>query len=115
MSLLIELQKDGAPLLLDAVRDVDAVFVIGPERGKQIQECAVYVVFSPGTTGGAVAIETAPEAGYAGQWALLERVGWKAPDRVHYIGIPGVHLAVRVRVTEKILGGTVSVYGVAKT
>jgi hypothetical protein len=60
-------------------------------------------------------IETAHERRYAGQWALLERVGWKAPGRVHYVGVPGAYLALRVRVGEPILGGKVSVYGIAKT
>jgi hypothetical protein len=111
----IELTLDGSALLLEGARDRDTAFVIGPEKGQQIQDLGLYVVFGPGTTGGAVTIETAPERGFAGTWAVLERVAWKTPNRVHYVGVPGARLALRVRIDDPIRGGTVRVYGVGRT
>lgn len=93
--------------------DVDEAFVIPPERMTLCSELGVYVVFGPGVLAGAVVIECAPYANFNGTWAVLQTISCLADSRAHYYGCTGAHLAIRVRIVETIIGGRVSVYGVA--
>lgn len=74
-----------------------------------VTELAFYVVFSLGTTGGQVKIETAHDAAYTGTWAAPETIDWAAANRVHHTAMTAEHLALRARISSAILGGTVTV------
>lgn len=108
----VALNNDEKALLLEGA-DPGLRVEIGPERLSHCSEIGLYVVFGPKTLGGQVVIECAPFAGYGGTWAPLSTVNWTGPDKTHYYGCTGAHLAVRIRITKKVLGGSVSVYGVA--
>ncbi len=108
-------EGDSEIVLLQGASQLDEVFVIGPDRVGHAHESCFYVVFSPKATAGAVSVETAHEKGYLGKWDQLGKIAWNGPDRVQYLGVPGIHLALRVRVSEAIRGGTVSVYGIGKS
>lgn len=105
----ILLNRDGTPLLLDAAKTGECV--IGPERG--FARAGIYVVFSESAKGGTVRVETAPDAGFAGAWDPITYVPWLAGYRTNYVSLVGPYLAVRIRITAPVIGGTVSVYGVA--
>lgn len=85
---------------------------LGPERLAHVRELGFYVVFSPGAVGGVVVIEGAHRTGHTGTWDALRVVEWVGSDRAHYVAIPGVHLAVRVRVATAPVGGSVAVYAI---
>jgi hypothetical protein len=62
--------------------------------------------------GGVVVVESGPYSGYQGTWHLLKEVEFQGPSRAVYVSIPGVHLAVQVRVVKAISNGSVSVYAI---
>lgn len=100
--------------LLDHGAEKDAAVRIGPEVLGQIRELGLYVTFSKGTLGGQVTVSTAPFVGHLGPWDPVRggSVEWIAEGRTHYLSIPGVHLALEVRITKPIVGGTVTVHAV---
>ena len=78
-----------------------------------VDELTYYIMFSPGTSAGAVQIESAHLSGYTGTWAAEgSPVAWVAADRVHKLSITGVSFVSRARISTGIVGGTVSVYAV---
>lgn len=90
-----------------------ALNAVGPVQGDVLanaRETAAYVVFGAGTSSGQVVVESAPFAGYAGTWAIVATVNWAAADKAHLAAITGVHLALRVRISTIIGGGTVDAY-----
>lgn len=92
---------------------LDTAGVLQRDAVPNIRELAVYVVFGPGTLAGAVQIEGAHDPSYTGTWAPIgSPVAWAAASRAHYVAITGAHIAVRVRVSTAIVGGTVNVYAV---
>ena len=90
--------------------EVGTCYVLPEETALRLRELCVVVVFGPGTTGGGVVVESGPFAQYAGRWATLETVRWQGAHRAHWVGVSGAHLAVRIRIAERILGGAVDVY-----
>lgn len=101
-------------VLLDSAADKDATVRIGPEILTQTHELGVYVTFSKASLGGQVTVSTAPSVGHTGAWEPIRggSVDWIAGGRTHYLSIPGVHLALEVRITKPIVGGTVTVHAV---
>lgn len=108
------LAKTEDYVLLDYVADRNVAIRIGPEVLAQVREVGLYVTFSKGTLGGQVTISTAPFVGHLGPWDPIKggSVDWIAEGRTHYLSIPGVHLALEVRITKPIVGGTVTVHAV---
>jgi hypothetical protein len=104
--------REDHSLLLNASMVGDSA-TIGPDRLSHIQELALYVVFSKEAMGGRVIIEGAHLPGYPGRWVPLGDVEWVSSDAVEYRAVTGVHLAIRVRITEAPVGGAISVYGIA--
>jgi hypothetical protein len=91
---------------LNAVSEVSAISEIGGA-----QEISYYIVFGTGTTAGAVQIESAHTATYAGVWAAEgSPVAWAAADRVHKLSITGVTPFIRARVSTLVANGTVDIY-----
>jgi len=74
------------------------------------RETAVYVIWSAGTSAGAVTIETADQDAFAGTWAPEQVVTWSAANKEDIYQITGVHRAVRTRISTAIVGGTVSTW-----
>lgn len=72
------------------------------------REVAVYVIWSSGTSAGAVSIETANTTDYAGTWAVLAPVPWTAASRADIVQVSGVMKAIRARISTNVVGGTVS-------
>lgn len=101
--------RDDFAVLVDAV-DADTKAVIGPERLAKATELAVYCVWSPGAHGGTVVVEGAHAVGHQGPWHVLKTFNWSEPGKADYASIAGAHLAVRFRVAESILTGSVTVY-----
>ena len=98
-------------LILNAQSDADVVGLIPGDIVRSVRELALYVHFGPGTSAGQVVVECAHSIHFTGTWANLGTVNWAAANRVHNVAITGTHLAVRVRISTAITGGTVSVYG----
>lgn len=101
--------KNDTTTILDDV--TEGTVQVGPERAMDMRHSCFYVVFSDGSTGGSVVIETAHRQGYEGDWAPRALVRWVKGHRAHYVGVTGLHLALRVRVVDPIQHGTVSVFG----
>ena len=97
--------------LVDGLSAQDATgTVLGPAYAAQGQEITFYVVFGPGTSAGAVMIESAHDAAFTGTWAQQgSTVTWAAASRVHTVSITGTYLALRARISTAITGGTVTV------
>lgn len=106
----IHFNNDGSPLLLDNVST--GQYEVGTSAAG-FDRAHVYIVFSEKSKGGTVHVEAAPHLGFAGQWAPIAKVLWLDGYRTQLVPIQGPHLALRVRVTD-LIGGTVSVYGVAQ-
>lgn len=96
-------------VLVDAV-EKDAKATIGPERLARASELAVYCVWSRTAHGGKVVVEGAHSVGHQGPWYVLKTFDWSEPGKADYASIAGAHLAVRFRVAEAILTGSVTVY-----
>ena len=97
-------------VVLDAVST--GAVLIGPDPMAQATEKMFYVVFSEGTSGGAVEIATAHSIGFGGRWSVIKEIVWDGPAAAHAVSVPGVHLAIRIRVTKPIVLGTVTVLAV---
>lgn len=78
-----------------------------------MQELVIYIVFAAGSAAGTVLVEAAHDGTYTGTWSVLSTVNWAAASRVHHVAITGCHLAVRVRVSSDITGGSVTIFGAA--
>ena len=98
-------------LILSAQSAAETVGLIPGNIVRSVRELALYVVFSAGCSAGAVVVEGAHSIDYTGTWANLATVNWAAASRVHNVAITGCHLAVRVRISSEITGGTIDVYG----
>lgn len=74
-------------------------------------ELTYYIVFGPGTSAGAVQIESAHADDYAGTWAKEgPQIVHVSANRVHKINIQGFSFASRARISDAIIGGSVDVY-----
>ena len=96
-------------VVLDAV--ISGEVVIGPDPMAAATEKTFYVCFSEQTVGGVVEITTAP-MGTPGTWAPIATVPWAKGGQTHCVSVPGIHLAIRIRITQPIVMGTVTVYAV---
>lgn len=72
-------------------------------------EFVFYVTWSAGVSAGAVTIETADTAGYAGTWASLGTVTTSAASKVDIFSYTGILAFVRARISTTVAGGTVTV------
>lgn len=99
-------------ILTDASAQDTTSTVLGPSQLTKIQELTIYTVFGPGTSAGVVKIEGAHREDWTGTWAVLATITWAVASSVQLTAIAGVHLAVRVRVSTAITGGTVSAVAV---
>lgn len=98
-------------LILNAQSAANTVGLISGDIVRSVRELAFYVHFGTGTSAGQVVVECAHSIDFTGTWANLATVNWAAANRVHNVAITGTHLAVRVRISTEIAGGTVDVYG----
>lgn len=88
-----------------------AVAVTGQPDPRDCRESVVYIVWSAGTSAGAVQVETANDATYTGTWAPLgDPVAWTAVSRQDVVQITGVNVALRTRISTAIVGGTVTTW-----
>ena len=104
-------QREDYSILSDVSRSGEEI-VLHPSVISSLTAIGFYVVYSPNCVGGAVVIETCHGPGYRGIWHVLETVEWTSANRTHYRRIDGPQLAVRVRIAEALITGTVSVYAV---
>lgn len=102
--------SDDRVLTAQSAANVEGIIRRG--QASAIRELTVYVVFSAGVTAGAVVIEAAHDPTYAGTWSNLGTVNWAAASRVHHVSITGVHLAIRIRISSAIVGGTIDAYAI---
>jgi len=101
--------------ILDALSALNAVSeeLTSSDLGS-VNELTFYIVFGPGTSAGAVQIESAHQLGYTGIWAAEgSPVAWAAANRVHKVSIAGASYSSRARISTGIVGGTVDVYAMA--
>lgn len=95
--------------LLNAVSDELGAVDLG-----SVDELSFYIVFGPGTSAGAVQIESAHLTKYTGTWAPEgSPVAWAAASRVHKVSITGASYVGRARISTAIVGGNVDVYAIA--
>lgn len=93
-------------VLLENASAVDtsgAAEMLGATRG------AVYIVFSSGTTAGAVVVETAHRQDFSGTWKAIATVS-AAANTVERVALDGCFKTVRARVSTAIAGGSASAY-----
>lgn len=87
---------------------------IKPADLSSVEELTYYIVFSAGTSAGAVQAESAHLPGYTGTWAAEgSAVAWVSASKVHKVSIQGASYVDRVRISTGIVGGTVDVYALA--
>lgn len=76
-----------------------------------VTELTYYIVFGPGTSAGAVQIESAHVSGYAGTWAAEgSPVSWSAASKVHKVSVSGASFVSRARISTAIVGGSVDIF-----
>ena len=66
------------------------------------------VVWGAGTSAGAVSVEAAESASYAGTWANLCTVTWSAASKADVCNVTGAYKAIRHRISTAVVGGTVT-------
>lgn len=105
----------GPVLVMDAKTALDEV--TDPLREhlttvelSNINELTWYLVFSSGTSAGKAKAEEAHSFDYAGDWALSGSEVTFGDDVVKTVKVTGVSAAQRVRISEAIVNGTLSVY-----
>lgn len=101
--------------ILDAQSALNTVSSeLSPADLGSVDELSFYIVFGPGTSAGAVQIESAHEVGYTGTWAAEgSPIAWAAASRVHKVSIAGASYVTRARISTGIVGGTVDVHVIA--
>lgn len=93
--------------LLTAASALNASGAVGPNEVGGARDITITVTFGPGTTAGAVAIESGDVSGYGGTLALETTVNWAAATRKHVVAITGHRDFIQARVSTAIAGGTV--------
>jgi len=79
---------------------------------------AVYVTWSPGSTAGAVTVETANDTDFTGTWAPVgSAITWGAANTTGLVQYTGPTRAVRARITSTVVGtvGVVATGGTTLT
>ena len=102
--------------IMDALSAINAVSdEIKQSELEHVQELTYYIVFGAGTSTGAVQAETAHMPAYTGTWAPEgSPVAWVAATRVHKVSISGASYVGRCRISTGIVGGTVSIWALAR-
>lgn len=101
----------GPLLVMDAKSALDEVTdEISPVSLNNINELTWYLVFSAGVSAGKAKAEEAHDKNYAGTWALNGSEVSFGDDVVKTVKVTGISQAQRVRISEAIVGGTLSVY-----
>ena len=95
---------------LEPTSTVGATETIGPAFLQGVKEIGLYAEFSEKAVGGAVLIESAHDEAYTGRWAPVVKISCVEGGAVEYRALTGVHGALRARVVEPPMGGTVAVY-----
>lgn len=89
--------------------------VLGPVELQNSNDVTIYVVFSPGTTAGAIQVEESHLPTFTGTWvAIGSAIAWAVADSVKVLRQSGIGLALRVKITTAVAGGTVDVWAVVK-
>jgi hypothetical protein len=79
-----------------------------------VNEITYYIVFSAGTSAGAVQVETAHDPLFAGTWAAEGTpVAWAVANSVRTVRVQGASYISRARISTAIVGGTVDVWAMA--
>ena len=73
------------------------------------RDSAFYIEWSAGVTAGGVQLETARTKTYSGTWAPLGAENTFKTDTTDIIQLAGPFLFVRARISDTVLGGTVTV------
>lgn len=95
--------------LLNAASVQDTAVPVTAPVVMACQETAIYVEWGTGVTAGAVIIESAFTATYAGTWAPLVTVTFAATaPKVDIVQITGVHGTLRTRISTTVANGTVT-------
>ena len=79
--------------------------VLGPAFCSKGREWTFVIFWRPGTTAGAIKIETAHDAAFTGTWAQLgSPVTWATANTVAFVSITGTYLAMRARISTAVTG-----------
>ncbi len=73
------------------------------------EDSAFYIIWSAGVTAGAVQLESAQTKGYTGTWAPLGSALNFKNDATDLVQLAGPLLFVRARVSDTVVGGTLTV------
>lgn len=93
-----------------AAADATGIGYAPADQVANLRETVVLVEFSAGTSVGTVLVEAARSNDYAGTWATIATIAWSAASSVKQANITGVHLALRLRISVAVVGGTVDGY-----
>ncbi len=97
-------------VMTDEADDETVSEEIGPVESGNVNEQTWYIVGSAGVASGAVQIEEAHVAGYAGTWAPNGSPITVAASTVKTVKVTGVSHVCRARISTAIGSGTVSVF-----
>lgn len=105
----------GPVLVMDGLSALDAVTDdLNAVHLANINELTFYLVFSAGVSAGKVKAEESHDYNYTGTWALNGSEVVFGDNVVKTIKVTGVSKAQRVRISEAIIGGTLSVYAMGR-
>lgn len=104
------LLKEGAAVLSGSRESSSALIPSGAVLGARWH--TFYVCFGKDSQAGAVTFESGPD-GFAGQWVTEGVVRWKGANKLQRITVEGPFMALRLRISEPVIGGVVDVYGCA--
>lgn len=99
----------SAKSALDAVSDEISVVHLA-----NINELTFYLVFSAGASAGKAKAEESHDYAYTGTWALNGSEVIFGDNVVKTIKVTGVSKAQRVRISDAIVGGTLSVWAMGR-
>jgi len=100
---------------MDAKSALNAVSdVVNAVHLANINELTFYLVFSAGCAAGKAKAEESHDGEYAGTWALNGSEVTFGDNVVKTVKVTGVSKAQRVRISEAIVGGTLSVWAMGR-
>lgn len=81
--------------------------ILGPGIMSRARDMSIYLEWGSGVVSGAVTIESAASADYAGTWAPLAPVAFSgSAPKTDIVQVIGVHGAIRARISTGLSGGT---------
>lgn len=89
--------------------DATGIAVVPKEYVQRAGAKVVTVRFNAGSAAGVVLVEAADADDFSGTWATIATINWAAASRCHEAAISGPHIALRVRISSAITGGSVDV------